>query len=51
MHVTTLYVQVDEAQKLLERLSFLVEEVKLRHSTILTEINPQACEYVALCLH
>ncbi|XP_056302556.1 syntaxin 2a [Danio aesculapii] len=34
--------KVDEAQKLLERLSFLVEEVKLRHSTILTEINPQA---------
>ncbi|NP_001003561.1 syntaxin 2a [Danio rerio] len=34
--------KVDEAQKLIERLSFLVEEVKLRHRTILTEINPQA---------
>lgn len=32
--------KVNEVQQLIERISFCVEEVKLRHSTILTEINP-----------
>uniref|UniRef100_A0A672PY83 Syntaxin 2a n=1 Tax=Sinocyclocheilus grahami TaxID=75366 RepID=A0A672PY83_SINGR len=31
---------VNEVQQLIERISFCVEEVKLRHSAILTEINP-----------
>ncbi|KTG40327.1 hypothetical protein cypCar_00008776 [Cyprinus carpio] len=32
--------KVNEVQQLIERISLCVEEVKLRHSTILTEINP-----------
>ncbi|XP_067280294.1 syntaxin 2a [Pseudorasbora parva] len=32
--------KVDEVQKMIERISHCVGEVKLRHSTILTEINP-----------
>ncbi|XP_051956357.1 syntaxin 2a [Xyrauchen texanus] len=33
--------KVDEVQKLLERISYCVEVVKLRHCTILTEVKPQ----------
>ncbi|XP_051537310.1 syntaxin-2-like isoform X2 [Myxocyprinus asiaticus] len=33
--------KVDEVQKLIERISYCVEEVKLRHCTILTEVKPQ----------
>ncbi|XP_043077670.1 syntaxin 2a [Puntigrus tetrazona] len=32
--------KVNEVQRLIQRISLCVEEVKLRHSTILTEINP-----------
>ncbi|XP_073680262.1 syntaxin 2a [Garra rufa] len=32
--------KVNEVQQLIEKMSLCVEEVKLRHSTILTEINP-----------
>ncbi|XP_043077455.1 syntaxin-2-like [Puntigrus tetrazona] len=32
--------KVNEVQRLIQRISLYVEEVKLRHSTILTEINP-----------
>ncbi|XP_026090807.1 syntaxin-2 isoform X1 [Carassius auratus] len=32
--------KVNEVQQLIERISLSVEEVKLRHSTLLTEINP-----------
>ncbi|KAK9955250.1 hypothetical protein ABG768_015135 [Culter alburnus] len=32
--------KVDEVQKLIERISLCVGEVKLRHTTILTQINP-----------
>ncbi len=41
-----LRVQVNEVQHLIERISLCVEEVKLRHSTISTEINPPICEYI-----
>ncbi len=41
-----LRVQVNEVQHLIERISLSVEEVKLRHSTISTEINPPNCEYI-----
>lgn len=41
-----LRVQVNEVQHLIERISLCVEEVKLRHSNISTEINPPNCEYI-----
>lgn len=35
----------------MERISLFVGEVKLRHTTILTEINPPTCEYITQCVY